>query len=265
MPVIRVLCLPRDERLRAAVSTAIDFVEEVYRDEILSDLRLMSFDMFDPVDLELAKAIAVAEGFDYEVVHRRCRHKWTPSFFHPHYNPVQKYVWAPVSALEKTSYIFYVLVHEVIHHVFYKLPEGDRSAVITALRSDLGADVDEIVRRYGVSLKWVKEVRGIVDEVVTLYVADNYFVKLEREPRTPTHHTDIKKYAEGKLVNLVFRPPRTRDFFEELSTVYLKLAHQDLANFRRAMHEAFVKTIKRFPVDILESNRAKYGILYRSE
>jgi hypothetical protein len=161
--------------------------------------------------------------------------------------------------------MFYAIIHEVNHHVFYGLPREDRSTVIATLRSDLGVDVDEMVRKYNVSLKWVKEIRGIVDEIVVLYISDIYFVNLEREPRTPTHQTRIKVYAEGRLADLVSRPPRSRGFFEALSKVYLKLAHQDLAGFRRAVHEVFMKTVKKLPVDVLESNRAKYGMLYSEE
>jgi hypothetical protein len=266
MTVINALYLPRDERLRTIVRTALDFVEEVYRDEFLSDLKFVSFNMFDYADQELAKTVAVAEGFDYEVVHRRCRYRpWPPSFFRPHYITTKRYVWVPVYVLDTVFNIFYTVVHEVIHHVFYKLPEEDRNDVIYNLRRDLGVDVDEMIRMHGVSAKWVKQAREIVDEAIALYIADNYFVNLEREPRTPTHQTRIKIYAEWQLTNLVFRPPRSRDFFEALSMAYLKLAHQDLAGFRGAVHGAFAKTIKRFPVDVLESNRAKYEILYSGE
>ncbi len=266
MTVINVLYLPRDDRLRTVVRTILDFVEEVYRDEFLSDLKFVSFDMFDYADQELAKTVAVAEGFDHEVVHRRCRYRpWPPSFFRPHYITTKKYVWVPVYILDTAFNVFYVVIHEVIHHVFYRLPEEDRNDVIYNLRRDLGVDVDEMIRMHGVSAKWVKQAREIVDEAIALYIADNYFVNLEREPRTPTHQTRIKIYAEWQLTNLVFRPPRSRDFFEALSMAYLKLAHQDLASFRRAVHEAFAKTIKRFPADVLESNPSRYRVLYSNQ
>jgi hypothetical protein len=41
-----------------------------------------------------------------------------------------------------------------------------------------------------------------------------------------------------------------------------KIARSDLAEFRKEVHGVFTKMIKKLPADVLESNRAKYGILY---
>jgi hypothetical protein len=42
------------------------------------------------------------------------------------------------------------------------------------------------------------------------------------------------------------------------------MSRRDLANVRRVVHEVFKKLAKKFPVDVLESNRAKYEVLYRA-
>jgi hypothetical protein len=43
-----------------------------------------------------------------------------------------------------------------------------------------------------------------------------------------------------------------------------KIARSDLVEFRKEIHGIFAKMIKRFPADVLESNRAKYEVLYRT-
>jgi hypothetical protein len=271
MPVISVLYLPRDDRLRMIVRIAIDFVEEVYRDEILSDLRLISFDYSDSLDMDHAKYIATREGFTSVVEHRGCKlEPRLPLFSWPHYNHNKKYAWIPVFRYLKISEIFYNVAHEVSHHVVGRLPREGRSTIIDALRSDLGVDVEDALIKYmryttisGKVPKWVTYLHATIDEITTIYISYNYFATLEREPRTPTHLTGIKDFAEPRYIIAPLYPPMP--IYRVLEKLYYKLARQDLANFRRVVHEVFVKTIKRFPIDVLESNRAKYGILYSEE
>jgi hypothetical protein len=269
MLTINVLYLPRDEKLKMIVRTALDFVEEVYRDDVLSGLRLVSFDDTDNFDVELAKYIAVKEGFTGEVEHRGCVHKpRLPRFSWPHYDYDRRYAWVPVLKYLKIPRIFDFVVHEVTHHVVSGLPREDVNTIINALRRDLGADVEEALVRYarytsmsGKVPKWVTYLRDTIDEITTTYISHNYFMNLEREPRTPTRLTGIRDFASLRYLATPSHPP----IYRALGKLYYKLAHQDLASFREAVHRAFVKTIKRFPADVLESNRAKYEILYRDE
>jgi hypothetical protein len=269
MPTINVLYLPRDDRLRMIVRIAIDFVEEVYRDDVLSGLRLVSFNDADNFDVEQAKYIAVKEGFTGEVEHRGCMHKpRLPRFSWPHYDSEKKHVWIPIFKYSKISEIFKSIIHEVTHHVLDVLPREDVITIINALRVDLGADVEEALVRYaryasmsGKVPKWVTYLRDTIDEITTTYISHNYFMNLEREPRTPTRLTGIRDFASI----MYFATPPHPPIYRALGKLYYKLAHQDLASFRGAVHRAFAKTIKRFPADVLESNRAKYEILYREE
>ena len=269
MVAINVLYLPRDDRLRMILRVAIDFVEEVYRDDVLSGLRLVSFDDIDSFDVEQAKYIAVKEGFTGEVEHRGCTYKpRLPRFSWPHYDYDRRYAWVPVTKYLKIPKIRDIVAHEVTHHVVSGLPREDVSAIINALRVDLGADVEEALVRYaryasmsGKVPKWVSYLRDTIEEITTTYISHNYFANLEREPRTPTQLTGIRNFA----VSMRFAMPSHPPIYRALEKLYYKLELQDLANFRRAVHGAFAKTIKRFPVDVLESNRAKYEILYRGE
>jgi hypothetical protein len=257
MTVINVLYLPRDDRLRLFVRLALDFVEEVYRDDVLSGLKFVSFDRDDKFDVEQAKYIADREGFGLEPK--------SPLFEWPHYNDKYRYVWVPISRREKISYIFDVVAHEVTHHAFDKLSAKDRMALAVALRNDLGVEVDEIIVRHRPSSALVKDIAKIMGETVTRYIVYNYFTALEREPRTPTPLTDIRSFAEAGYFTSTVWPPRSKYRAEVLSIIYYKMAYNDLPNYRRAIHEMFMKLIKKLPVDVLESNRAKYEILYREE
>jgi hypothetical protein len=269
MPVINVLYLPRDDRLRMIVRIAIDFVEEVYRDDVISGLRFVVFDDTDSFDVEQVKYIAVKEGFAGEVEHRGCTYKpRLPRFSWPHYDYDRRYAWVPVLKYSKIPRIFGSVVHEVTHHVVGGLPREDVNAIINALRADLGADVEEALVRYaryaslsGKVPKWVSYLRDVIEEITVTYISRNYFANLEREPRTPTLLTGIRDFAT--LVH--FATPSHPPIYRTLGKLYYKMAHQDLASFRRAVHGAFAKTIKRFPADVLESNRIKYEILYREE
>jgi hypothetical protein len=254
--VINVLYLPRGDRLRFYVRLALDFVEEVYRDEVLSGLKFVSFDRDDEFDVEQAKYIADREGFGLEPK--------SPLFEWPHYNDKYRYVWVPISRREKISYTFEVVAHEVTHHAFDKLSAKDRMALAAALRNDLGVEVDEMIRKRRPPSELVEEVTKTINETVTAYIVDNYFKALEREPKTPTTKTYIQRFAESrhKYYSFIAPPKYERDV---LGIIYYKMAYNDLPNYRKTIHKVFLKLAKRLPVDVLESNRAKYEILYREE
>jgi hypothetical protein len=254
--IINVLYLPRDDRLRTLVRTALDFVEEVYKDEILSDLEFVSFDPDDETDIMQAKHIADREGF------RRKSKLFV--FGLPHYHHKFMYVWVPISREWNISYLFEIVAHEVTHHAIGKLPAKDRMALATALRSDLGVEVDKMIRKRRSPSELVEEVTKAINETVTGYIVDNYFKTLEREPKTPTTKTYIQRFAKTLYEYYGFIAP-PKDEREVLSVIYYKMAHHDLPNYRRAIHEAFVKLIKRFPVDVLESNPSRYRVLYSNQ
>jgi hypothetical protein len=255
MTVIRVLYLPGDDRLRSLVKLALDFVEEVYRDEFLSGLKFVSFDAQDSSDVERAKYIAEREGFGLEPK--------SSLFYWPHHKGV--YVWVPVSKRLKISQLLDIIAHEITHHAFGMLPSKDRRALAMALGSDLGAGAGKLIGRRKESLKLANYVAEIISETTTTYVVYNYFVALEREPKTPIPLSNIRNFAMTRYYILLMYPPRSKSLEMMLSEIYHKLAYEDLPNYRRTIHEMFTKLAKKLPVDVLESDRAKYEILYRSE
>ncbi len=262
MAVINVLYLPRDDRLRAIVRTALDFVEEVYRDEILSDLKFISLDPDDDFDADHARYVAEREGLLPEI---EALISFYVLFYWPHYVHKTKHAWVPVSKESSTSDLLENVAHEVTHHVFHKLPAEDKMALATALRSDLGVEVDEMIRKRKSSRTLVENVASIINETATIYIVYNYFLSLEREPKTPTPQSNIRDFISERHRDLVANPPRPKHKAEVLGRIYRKMAYDDLPNYRKAIHETFMKLVKKLPVDVLKSNRAKYEILYRQE
>jgi hypothetical protein len=284
MAVINVLYLPRDERLRTVVKTAIDFVEEVYRGEVLlegfslkvlSGLKFVSFNVDDEFDVHMVSITAYREGLDE--VERTRKGEIVPKeprlFYWPHYLPEKECAWVPVSVHRSPLRIHHNIAHETTHHVFYKLTFHsirDALDIVFVLRRDLrdlGVDVDELIRKGEVRPDLLLDFNYIVHELVASYTTDNYFVNLEREPRTPTYATDIANYAKWAYRDLVTRPQRRPVHeVEALEAIHQILAHRDLQNFRAAVHELFMRRVtKKLPADVLESNRVKYEILYRGE
>jgi hypothetical protein len=260
MPTIQVLYLPRDDKLRTAVSTALDFVEEVYKRGFLAGIRFASFDVEDNVDVERVMHIAVREGFTNLVKHSGCEPKLRSLyFFIIHGNLRLRYAWVPVSKDSAVSDIYDAIVHEITHLTLDRLPEDLRRTLITSFRRD--TKLDDIVRGRGYPLGLMCTVSFLVEEATIIYIVDNYFLKLMKNPATPTNKTRIKNLTLDRLTTCGFE--LEHELLDVLVKLFRILVRTDLASLRVAMHQVFEKMIKKFPADVLESNRAKYGILYR--
>jgi hypothetical protein len=259
MAVINVLCLPRDDRLRTIVRTVLDFVEEVYKQEFLAGIRFASFNVEDHVDVEQAMHVATREGFTK--LAKRIEHEVkirSLYFFIIHSNPRLRYAWVPVSKDSIVSDIYDAVVHEIAHLTLDRLPKDLREALITSFRRD--TELDGIVRGHGYPLGLMCTVRFLVEEATAIYIADNYFLKLAKNPATPTNKTGIKNLTLDRLTTCGFEIEH--ELLDALVKLYRKLVRTDLASLRVAIHQAFETMIEKFPADVLESNRAKYGILY---
>jgi hypothetical protein len=171
----------------------------------------------------------------------------------------------PVSKESSTSDLLESVAHEVTHHVFHKLPAEDKRALATALRNDLGVEVDEMIMKRKSSRTLAENVASIINETATIYIVYNYFLSLEREPKTPTPQSNIRGFISERHRDLVANPPRPKHKAKVLGRIYHKMAYDDLPNYRRAIHTIFVKVAKKFPADVLESNRVKYEVLYRRQ
>lgn len=273
MPAIQVLYLPRDDKLRTVVSTTLDFIEEVYRRGFLAGIRFMSFNLDDKVDVELAKLVAYREGFTrlVERVGRTIEPK-SVFFFLPHSDTALQYVWVPVfEGLDvwepelkglKASKIYDIVVHEITHLAFDRLPEDLKNALVNSFREDV--NLDDVIREHGFSPALVQSIATLVHEVAVLYIAYNYFVELKKSPEIPTTQTYIKKFALDQYYGIIRDyGPKPRYPASVLAELFYRIARTDLASLRMTTHRVFETMINKFPVDVYESNKAKYKILYR--
>jgi hypothetical protein len=272
MTVMNVLYLPRDEKLRTIVRTALDFVEEVYKRGFLAGIRFVSFNLDDKVDVELVKRVADREGFT-ELVERIGR-KIEPKsvlLFLPHSNTALQYVWVPVfkeldvwaPALKesKIPMIYDVMVHEITHLAFDRLPEDLKNALVNSFRMDV--NLDDVIREHGFSPALVQSIATLVHEVTIMYITYNYFMELKKNPAIPTTQTYIKNFALDQYRGIIMeRGPKPRYPASVLAELFYRIAHTDLASLRMTTHRVFETMINKFPADVLESNRAKYGVLY---
>ena len=158
--------------------------------------------------------------------------------------------------------IFSEVAHHITHHPVFRVPREDKSAIVNAFKADTG--LEELITRYGGSAELTLEIILTINEVAVLYIISNYFMNLNREPVMTTIQANIRDFALGRHFALAMRPQMSRKDAIVLSEVYRRISRKDLANVRRAVHSAFVKMIEKFPADVLESNRAKYEVLYRA-
>jgi hypothetical protein len=260
MTVINILYLPRDGRLRTIVRTTLDFVEEVYKQEFLAGIRFVSFDPDDDVDVEHVKVIASRERFTDVVEHEGCKFKPViPTFVLPHSDFDDRYVWIPVSSDFRAPLILDVVAHELTHLALDRLPDSDKVLLYGAFLRDV--NLAEIVTKTRLPGWLIREINEAFLEITTLYIVDNYFIGLERTSKTPTLTSKMLLVAIGYMLALSeMRIPES--LARILATMYYKIGHRDLVEFRKEVHGVFTKMIKKLPADVLESNRAKYGILY---
>jgi hypothetical protein len=261
MTVINVLYLPRDDRFRSIVRTALEFVEEVYKPEFLSGARFVSFNRDDDFDVEQATRIAI--NYRFPSVVERNGHI-SPRFYLPHSHTRLGYSWVPLYKGQRLIKIFEYVVHELTHIALKRLPSGYMEVIVNAFAMDV--NIGDIAMKYKGReiLLAATETAELIEEATVMYIFTNYFVNLRRDPSTPAQAV-IWDYMKRKLS--VLEPlPHVRDLVKRiLWDLYFSLAGKDLAPFRSAIHEAFKAMAKRFPADVYEPNKAKYEILYREQ
>jgi hypothetical protein len=268
MAIINVLYLPRDDKLRTVVRTTLDFVEEVYKDEVISDLRLVSFDPGDSHDVESVKQIAVREGFAEEVERRKKRKlEPTEAFFASHYNVARKVLWIPVYKNWDAPLVLYNMAHEVVHHAILKIPTQELYDLVIIFAQESG--VYNLIERYWTAPATMigglaEDFVAFFSEVVAEYVANNYFLGLRKEPVMTVPQANMRQLSRhAHLFMYLFKRRRLVQEVAIISRLFQNLAYVDMPRFRSELHKRFIKLVKKLPVDVLESNRAKYGILYR--
>jgi hypothetical protein len=240
---MKVLYLPSDPKYRAFVERALEFVEQVYKDELLADLEIVAFSPTDPDDF--VEVVLVRELAEY---------------INSYYDrELRRAIVAICDGACHAIDAFDELVEEVTHHVLYDV--RFKETVMRALVKDVPRLNEVATRRLRKADR--HNLNMFFNELDTGYIVKNYFLELKVRPELmpwlpEVLGTTIGYYnmvattlVEGALADA------TRIMYEEVVG-----KRNPLPNFREATHAIFTKAIKRFPAEVYKSNPSKYKIMY---
>jgi hypothetical protein len=238
--------LPTKPKYRAFIQRILEFLEQVYKDKVLADLRFVAYSKSDPLDLHEVRDLPV------------------PPRPYSHYSALTK---RAVVAEHHNGYavdVFETVVEEVTHHALWGSRNKER--VIRALLKDMPrletpARGLERVRKTDLA-----NLNIYINEFYTKYIVHNYFTKLNDRPVT----MPWAREALGHYISAYYKIARRREkgiVLDVLSVVYEEVVknRNPLQNFRETIHAMFTEVIKRFPVEVYKSNPSRYEILYREQ
>jgi hypothetical protein len=239
--------LPSNPKLRAFVERALEFVQQVYRDRLLARLEFVAFSTQDPRDVEEVK-------------------KFKLRYMHPHYDHKRAMAVVVEDPKSDAFELFTSTVQEVTHHVFHGA--RSREKAIKALIRDVPTLTTEIPIRY-LSPHERSGLAWYVEEFYTRYIVYNYFAKLNDkpvpvslEPGLLDEYSSFFEYVS--LVSIFARQPILTQVTSILKNEMVR-KRNPFANFTATIHEMFAGAIKRFPVEVYNSNPSRYEILYRRQ
>ncbi len=250
-----ILYLPANPKYRAFIERALEFVEQVYKDEYLADLKIVAYSGLDRKDMEEIEKLE-------KILNRRI------SWF-SYYDPEARMavIEEPYNGI--ALWVFTTVVEEVSHHVFVQRRQHYLERIITALLHDIPR-LRKITRR--AKQEEVEQVSRLIEELFVKYVIDNYFYKLKDKPVFKPwapgilRHTLLDLYFEPYFWAMIRGEKRELTIEEEIA---LTIRHEvvvrrnPLPNFREAVHANFTEVIKRFPVEVYNSNPSRYKVLYK--
>jgi hypothetical protein len=247
---MKILYLPSNPKYRVFVERVLEFVEQVYRDEVLADLELIAYSPHDPRDLYEVRRRGIIERFS-------------------HYKPAVKLLVVAEHHGSEAVRVFVAVAEGVTNHALWGPFNVLR--VVQALIKDIPR-LKTIPRR--VTSKDEAKLRIYVNTLYTRYAVDNYFVKLNDKPALMPWDSEILlDYIEAHYEEI-----RTRDILtgrrkrEDAITAMLRIVYEEvifkrnpLRKFREVVHEMFAGAIKRFPVEVYNSNPSRYKVLYSNQ
>ncbi len=246
MTAIKVLHLPWRTNLRAFVERALEFLQQVYKDEVLEGLQFIAYTFLDEVEEEVVK-----KKFGVRVGLRAGYYQYTTF----------KAVVA-VSRWWPAIEVFDVIVEEVSHHALRWV--HNKKMAIEALLQDIPRLREIDIKR--ADIKDRARVSTFVEELYVKYIVHDYFLKLKDRPVTEPwahrplggHITSIHEFAvkweKGIILDVV------KIVYDEVIQ-----KRNPLPNFRRAVHDIFTGAVKKLPVEVYNSNPSRYEVLYREQ
>jgi hypothetical protein len=245
-----IVYLPADPKFRAFVERTLEFLQHVYKDEVLADLRFVAYSTHDPRDLEEARKRGITERFS-------------------HYKPAVRLAVVAEYHRAEAIKVFRATVEEVTHHALWDPFNFVR--VVEAMIKDVPR-LKTITRR--ITFKNEADLRVYVTDLYTKYVVYNYFIKLNDEPAVMPWDSEtlvdhLEAYYEVVRVREILRGGRKRE--DPITTIYrvtyeeIMQMRNPLSKFREAVHKIFTEVIKRFPAEVYNSNPSRYEVLYKKQ
>jgi hypothetical protein len=243
---MKILYLPSNPKYRAFAERALEFIGQVYKDELLADLELVVFSSSDPddvVEVLFNRELAGALYSYYDVELRRA---------------VVDICRGECIAIDAFS----EMVEEVTHHVLWDARYKER--VIRALVKDV-PQLNKVVAK---RLRKVDahNLKVFFNEMDTQYIVSNYFVKRNVKPELMPWHFE----ALGTTMQLFipFAEILVGGVLADVTrimTVEVVYKRNPLSNFREAVHAIFTEVIKRFPAEVYNSSPSRYKVLYTGQ
>jgi hypothetical protein len=243
---MNIVYLSANPKYRAFMERCIEFLEQVYKDEVLADLEFLAYLLTDPVDSVEAGKFGIST-FDIG----------------SYYLPKTKRVVVAKTHQDHAVKIFKAAVEEVSHHALYGVHIVER--VVEALLKDI-PHLRTFATR--VSERDVQMVHWFIIEFYTKYVVYNYFIELNDRPTPkPWELKDLREEITGYYKHARMSLDIESDALGVINTIYVEamIFERSFPNFRKAIHSIFKSVIKRFPVEIYNSNPSRYEILYREQ
>jgi hypothetical protein len=239
--------LPSNPKLRAFAERALEFLRQVYKDRLLARLEFVAFSTRDPRDVEEAEKLEVRFALPH-YDHRRAR--------------------AVVVEDPKTDAfeLFTSTVQEVTHHVLHG--PRVRQKVVKALLWDVPDLTIQIPMRR-LSPYERQGLAWLLEELHTKYIVYNYFVGLNDKPvpvpQVPRLLDEYRSAFEHVGFVSVFARLPTLVKATKILEDEMAGKRNPFANFTATIHEMFAGAIKRFPVEVYNSNPSRYEVLYRRQ
>jgi hypothetical protein len=257
--LVTIVYLSANPKYRAFVERCIEFLERVYKDEVLADLELVAYSKYDKRDLEEARRLGIPiDGSHYHIMAKRA-------------------VIAENHGARAID-VFTVVVEEVSHHALRGAHNVERA--IGALVKDVPR-LKTVIKRSRVDESDRTGLYAYINELYSKYAVYNYFVKLYTKPvLTPGTLETLVEFIDvyGEMINILaslakilnvsasdrdeenVMPSVTRIMYDEVVK-----NRNPLLNFGEAVHAIFTEVIKRFPAEVYNSDLSRYGVLYMKQ
>jgi hypothetical protein len=243
---MRILYLPSSPKYRAFVERSLEFVGQVYKDELLADLEFVAFSSSDPDDVA-------------EVLFNR----GLTGILYSHYDIELRRAVVVVCRDECIAIdTFSEAVEEITHHVLWDTRYKER--VIRALVKDV-PQLNKVVAK---RLRKVDahNLKVFFNELDTEYIVSNYFEKRNVKPELMPWHFEVLGETIQNFVPLaeILVGGVLADVVQ-IMYIETVMKRNPLPNFREAVHAIFTEVIKRFPAEVYKSNPSRYEVLYMKQ